>query len=517
GEGENDNDTPEAEGQEALPQDWGRVASLSEPGGGPPADASGVPVHPGSAAYVVYTSGSTGRPKGVVVTHAGLASLTAVAAAEWGIGPGDTVASHGSFSFDIWVLEVLVPLAAGAAVRPVPQAGVPDVDRLIEELEHVGDAFTVPALVRALAARMRPAGRTLPGLRRVYCGADVVPPELLREMREIFPAAELRVLYGPTEATVACSALRVGDALPERNLIGGPLGNVALHVTAPGGGPLPPGVPGELCVGGPHVARGYLGRPELTAERFVPDPFGGTPGARLYRTGDRVRRMDDGGLEFLGRIDRQAKVRGFRVEPGEIESVLARHPAVRAAVALVREDRPGDRRVVAYLEADAGFVAGEALELARGALPEYMVPAAVVVLERFPLTPTGKVDLRALPAPEAPADGGDAAPRSGLERSIAAVWEEVLGVPVAGVHRSFFDLGGNSLLVAQAATRLEAELGMAVPVLEIFRHSTVAALARRLAGGAEEEAPEIAARPAKLSAGKGRLGQLRKRTRDTER
>jgi hypothetical protein len=336
-------------------------------------------------------------------------------------------------------------------------------------------------------------------------------------MREIFPAAELRVGYGPTEATAACSALRVGDVLPERNLIGCPLGNVALHVLGPGGEPLPVGVPGELCVGGPHVARGYLGRPELTAERFVPDPFGGGSGARMYRTGDLARRMDDGGLEFLGRIDRQAKVRGFRVEPGEIESVLARHPAVRAAVATVREDRPGDRRVVAYLEADAGFPAAEALELARAALPEYMVPAALVVLERLPLTPTGKVDLRALPAPGAPPDDGDAAPRSGLERTIAAAWEEVLGVPVAGVHRSFFDLGGNSLLVAQAASRLEAELGIAVPVLEVFRHPTVAGLARSLAGGGREEAPAAGARPEKLAAGKGRLGQLRKRTRDRER
>ncbi len=508
-----------------LPEFVGLVVLLDDgdaPGESGNAAGEGALSHspfPESAAYVVYTSGSTGRPKGVVVTHGGLASFTAAAAAEWGIGPGDTVASHGSFSFDVWVLEVLLPLAAGAAVRPVPQASVPDVDRLIEELEHVGDVFTVPALVRAMAARMHPAGRTLPGLKRVYCGADVVPPELLREMREIFPAAELRVVYGPTEATVACSALRVGHALPERSLIGFALGNVALHVCGPGGEPLPVGVPGELCVGGPHVARGYLGRPELTAGQFVPDPFAGTPGARLYRTGDRVRRLDDGGLEFLGRIDRQAKVRGFRVEPGEIESVLARHPGVRAAVALVREDRPGDRRVVAYLEADAGFPAAEALELARGALPEYMVPAALVVLDKLPLTPTGKVDRRALPAPEAPADDGDAAPRGGLEQAIAAVWEEVLGVPVAGVHRSFFDLGGSSLLVAQAASRLEAELGMGVPVLEIFRHPTVAALARRLAGGGEEEAPEpaAAARPAKLSAGKGRLGQLRKRTRDTER
>jgi acyl carrier protein len=274
-----------------------------------------------------------------------------------------------------------------------------------------------------------------------------------------------------------------------------------------------------LWIGGAQVARGYHGRPELTAAQFVPDPFGGVPGARLYRTGDLVRRLDDGGLEFLGRIDQQVKVRGFRIELGEVESVLARHPAVRGVVALVREDRPGDRRIVAYLEADPGFSVEEARELARAALPEYMVPAALVVLDSFPLTPSAKVDRRALPAPEAAVDQEEVAPRSEMERTIAAAWEEVLGVPVVGVHRSFFDLGGSSLLVVQVADRLEAALGRRVPVLELFQHATVAALARHLSGAAEEDAAEPAgeARTDRLSAGKGRLGQLRKRTRNTER
>ncbi|MEW5928737.1 MAG: amino acid adenylation domain-containing protein [Gemmatimonadota bacterium] len=473
-----------------------------------------------SSAYVVYTSGSTGRPKGVVVPHGAVAAFTATAAAEWGTGPGDTMLSQGSFSFDVWVMEVLLPLAAGAAVRPVPQEQVLDPGRLVAEIERTTAVSTVPPLARAVAARLRAEGRTLPGVRRVVCGADVVPPDLVRELREAFPAAELRVLYGPTEATVISSAYLVGEAIPERNAVGTPLGNVALHVCGPRGELLPVGVPGELWVGGAQLARGYLGRPEMTAERFVPDAFGGAPGARLYRTGDLVRRLPDGGLEFLGRIDGQVKLRGFRVEPGEVEAVLARHPAVRGAVALVREDRPGDRRIVAYLEADAGFPVEEARVLARAALPEYMVPAAVVVLDAFPLTPGGKLDRGALPAPEAAADdAGEAAPRTALERAVAAAWEEVLGAPVAGVNRSFFDLGGNSLLVVRAAARLEAALGREVPVLELFRHPTVAALARRLAGGAEEAGAEPASegRQEKLAAGKGRLGQLRRRTRDTER
>ncbi|HEX8273216.1 MAG TPA: amino acid adenylation domain-containing protein [Longimicrobiaceae bacterium] len=476
------------------------------------------PPSPDNAAYVIYTSGSTGRPKGVVVPHRGAASFAAVGAEEFAIGPGDVALSQGSFSFDVWVLEVLLPLAAGAAVRPLRHEQVLDLDAQIPELERVTVVSTVPAPMRMLAARLRAAGRTLPGIRLAFCGADVVPPELLREMGEVFPAAELRVLYGPTESTVAGSCLRVGEVLPERNEIGRALGNVTLHVCGPGGEPLPTGVPGELWMGGAQLARGYLGRPELTAEKFVPDPFGAEPGARLYRTGDLVRRHADGGLEFLGRIDSQVKVRGFRVELGEIEAVLARHPAVRGAAALVREDRPGDRRIVAYLEAAADFPAEEARDLARAALPEYMVPAAVVVLESFPLNPSGKLDRRALPAPEAAMDDTEeTAPRTALERAIAAAWEEVLGAPVVGVHRSFFDLGGNSLLVVQAAARLEAALGRKVQVLELFQHSTVAALARHLAGGAEEAEPAAEGRQEKLAAGKGRLGQLRRRTRDTER
>ncbi|HEV2735420.1 MAG TPA: amino acid adenylation domain-containing protein [Longimicrobiaceae bacterium] len=512
-----------------LPEFAGEVVLLDAPehdgperGGAvrrPPARALPPPAAPDNAAYVIYTSGSTGRPKGVVVSRASLAAFVD-AAAVYGIGPDDTVLSQGSFSFDIWVLEVYVPLCTGAAVRQIRREQLLEADALIGELEKgVTVLSTVPSLARMLGARLRDTGRTLPGLRHAFSCAEAVPPDLLREMREVFPAAELLIAYGPTEFTVLGSTLRVGETFPGHVSIGMAMPGVALHVCDPGGGLLPPGVPGELYLGGAQVARGYLGRPGLTAAQFVPDPFGGAPGARLYRTGDLVRRRGDGELEFLGRIDHQVKVRGFRVELGEIESVLARHPAVRGAVALVREDRPGDRRIVAYLEADPGFPVEEARELARGALPEYMIPTALVVLDAFPLTSGGKVDRRALPAPEAPVEEEAAEPRTELERAVAEAWQEVLGVPVVGVHRSFFDLGGNSLLVVQAAGRLEAALGRKVPVLDIFQHATVAALARHLSGGAEEEAaaPAGEARTEKLSAGKGRLGQLRKRTRNTER
>ncbi|HEX2188727.1 MAG TPA: amino acid adenylation domain-containing protein, partial [Longimicrobiaceae bacterium] len=474
---------------------------------------------PDLAAYVIYTSGSTGRPKGVVVTHANLEAFVAGAAEAWGIGPGDVFLCMGSFSFDVWVLEALLPLAAGAAVRPVPRERVLDPELLIGEMERVTVVATVPATARAVVARLRETGRTLPGVRTVMCGADAVPADLLRSLREAFPAARVRVVYGPTESTVANTAFDAEGDPPERSMIGSALPGAALHVCGPRGERVPVGVPGELWAGGPQVARGYLGRPELTAERFVPDPFGGEPGARLYRTGDLVRRLADGSLEFLGRIDAQVKVRGFRVELGEVEAVLARHPAVREAVAAVREDAPGDRRIVAYLRAEPGFPVDAAREHARASLPEHMVPSAFVVMESFPLTPSGKLDRRALPAPEAEAPGeADAAPRTELERTIAAAWEEVLGRSGIGLDRSFFDLGGNSLLVVEAAAKLEAALGRKVPVLDLFQHSTVASLARHLSGGGEPERPEgVDERTGRLAAGKGRLGQLRKRTRNTER
>ncbi len=446
-----------------------------------------------------------------MVTHGGLAAFVAAAVEALGLGPDDVTPALSSFAFDIWVIEVLCPLAAGGEVRPVPYEHVVDPGRLAEELEGVTTLFTVPALLRQAAAAVRAGtGGTLPRMRQLFSGGDVVSPELMREAREAFPAAGMVVMYGPTEATVAASGYRVGGTLPERSLIGGPLAGATLHVCDEGGEPVPAGVPGELRIGGAGVARGYVGSPDLTGAAFVPDPFSGRPGARLYRTGDRVRWGPDGQLEFLGRVDRQAKVRGFRVEPGEIEAVLGSHPGVREAAVAVREDAPGDRRIVAYVVPGSGGASGDELRSwLRARLPEHMVPAAFVALDRLPLTPSGKTDRRALPAPEGTADDAGAGPRTEMEQAVARVWEEVLGVRGVGTGRSFFDLGGNSLLVVRAASALEAALGRPVAAVDLFRHSTVAALARHLSGDAEEEpAP---ARAAEIAKGRDRLGRLLKR------
>ncbi|MBV9773995.1 MAG: AMP-binding protein, partial [Gemmatimonadetes bacterium] len=308
------------------------------------------------------------------------------------------------------------------------------------------------------------------------------PPELLLRLQAAWPGVRIWVMYGPTEAAIMCAAQRLDGELPAaRHPIGRPLGNATLYVCDPSRSPVPVGVPGELCLGGAAVARDYLGRPELTAERFAPDPFGAGPGARLYRTGDRARWLADGTLEFLGRIDQQVKIRGFRIEPGEIEATLERHPAVRAAVVTVREDVPGDRRLVAYVvpvEGQAPDVAELRAHL-RETLPDYMVPSAFVALEELPLNANGKVDRRALPAPEGRLATREAyvAPRTDTERALAEVWKQLLRVEQVGIHDNFFELGGDSILSIQVVARAQ-RAGVRVTPRQVFEHPTVAELAR---------------------------------------
>ncbi|HEU4562948.1 MAG TPA: non-ribosomal peptide synthase/polyketide synthase, partial [Longimicrobium sp.] len=451
----------------------------------PESDPERGALSPAHLAYVIYTSGSTGRPKGVRVTHSGLSATMAAAQRAFGFGADDRVPSLASFAFDIWIFETLLPLLGGGTVLMVPRDRVPDVPRLVDDLSACTNLHAVPALMRHIVeeVRARPGG-VLPSLRRAFVGGDAVAPDLLEEMREAFPAAEISVLYGPTEATIICASHRLGSEPAARRMLGLPLGNAALYVLDAAGQVAPVGVAGELCLGGASVARDYLGRPGLTADRFVPDPFAAEPGARLYRTGDRVRWLASGELEFLGRTDGQVKVRGYRIELGEIEARLAEHPAVRESLVLAREDAPGDKRLVAYVVGD-DTVGAEVLRAHLGeTLPDYMVPAAYVRLEQWPLTPNGKVDRKALPAPEgdAYAAGEYTAPVGDTEEALAAIWAQVLGVERVGRHDNFFELGGHSLLAVRVISRMRQVLGAEASLAHLFSHPTVESLAARVSG-----------------------------------
>jgi amino acid adenylation domain-containing protein len=449
-----------------------------------------LPASDAGLAYVIYTSGSTGRPKGVLVQHGSLANLLATTREAFGVGEGDVMPALASYAFDIWLFEALLPLTSGAAVRLVDRDRVLDVPALLEEIADATLLHAVPALMRQVVQAERETPR-LARLRRAFVGGDRVPADLLAEMREALPKVESHVLYGPTEGTILASAHPIPqDGIVAGHPIGRPLGNVRLYVCDALGSPQPVGIPGELLIGGAGVARGYLGRPELTAERFVPDPFGAASGARLYRTGDRARWRADGTLEFLGRLDGQVKVRGFRIEPGEIEAVLRQHESVAECVVVARENAPGETRLVAYV---VGAVEAEELRgHVRESLPEYMVPAAFVVLERLPLTPNGKLDRKALPAPEHAADTDRyVAPRTPMEEVLAGIWAEVLRLERVGVEESFFDLGGHSLLVTRVVSRVRELLGVELPLRALFEGPTVVELAARVEEVRRAELPVL--------------------------
>ncbi|MEW5931882.1 MAG: condensation domain-containing protein, partial [Gemmatimonadota bacterium] len=321
-------------------------------------------------------------------------------------------------------------------------------------------------------------------LRHLLFGGEAVDPASVRRVLETGAPGRLLHVYGPTETTTYASWQWVREVAPEAATvpIGGPLSNTTLYVLDAGGEALPAGVPGELHVGGLALARGYLGEPGTTAEKFVPDPFGGAPGARLYRTGDRVRWTAAGEIEFLGRVDQQAKIRGFRIEPGEVEAVLMGLPEVRETVVVVREDAPGEKRLAAYVvPAEGAEVTGSALRARLGErLPEYLVPGAVVVLEALPLNANGKVDRAALPAPQWGGGTEHVAPRTAVEEVLAGIWAEVLRLERVGVEESFFDLGGHSLLATQVVSRARHAFGVEVPLRALFEAPTVAGLAARV-------------------------------------
>ena len=440
-----------------------------------PATPPVVAVWPASPAYVIYTSGSTGRPKGVVVPHSALTNFITDMAARFDLGPDDHLLAVTTVSFDIAALELYAPLVAGARVTLAGKDDVRDA-RVLAELVTSSGA-TIMQATPALWQSLLDLGRApLRGL-RVLVGGEALPIELAQRMRSV--AADVTNLYGPTETTVWSTAATVdGQGAP---LVGGPIANTRAYILDATLRPVPAGVPGDLYLGGDGLARGYRGRPDLTAERFVADPFG-APGERLYRTGDRARWTADGSIDFLGRVDHQVKIRGFRIELGEVEAVLAGCAGVARAVVLVREDEPGDKRLVAYLVAQPGHALDIAALRAAVAdrLPEYMVPSALLVLPELPRTPNGKLDRAALPAPDPIAVTTGRPPRTPREEVLCGLFAEALGVDAVGMDDDFFALGGHSLLVTKLAMRIEAVLGAPVAVRQLFDHSTVARLAPRL-------------------------------------
>ena len=430
-------------------------------------------------AYVIFTSGSTGRPKGVEITHGSLLGFLLAMRARPGLAAGDRVLALSTIAFDISMLELFLPLVVGATVDLVDTETRHDARRLRAKLER--DPLTVVQATPATWRLLVEAGwRGSPDL-RVLCGAETLEPALARQLLE--RAAEVWNVYGPTETTVWATAQRVlaaGGSIP----IGRPIAGATAYVLGPDLVPLPIGVIGELYLGGTGVARGYRGRPDLTRERFVPDPFSSRPGARLYRTGDLASWSADGVLRFHGRTDRQVKVRGHRVEPGEIEAALGAVPGVRQVLVVARGE-PGREELAAYWTGEAEAAALR--QRARAALPDYMVPSGFMRLPAFPLTATGKIDHAALPdlVPEAEPDGTP--PRDATEERIAAIWSEVLGRSPIPVDRDFFALGGTSIKVLETRARVEEAFGVELPLGPFFEApATVAALAARLAAPARE-------------------------------
>ncbi|WP_224360638.1 non-ribosomal peptide synthetase [Hyalangium versicolor] len=439
-------------------------------------------------AYVIYTSGSTGRPKGTLLRHRGLCNTALQIASAMALHPCSRVLQFASASFDASVWEIFPTLMVGASVHLAPREELIPGEALHEVLRR--RSITAAILTPSVLAQLDPRG--LETLETLASGGEACTPELVERWRT---GPRFLNAYGPTEVTI-CSSIAM-HVEPERITLGRPFHNVQGYVLDTRLRPVPVGVPGELYIGGEGLARGYLGRPELTAERFIPHPFSNEPGARLYRTGDKARWQENGELEYLGRTDFQVKLRGYRIEPGEIESWLLDHPGIREAV-VVRSGSAGQERLVAYVvaRASAGTARPGLADLRahlRTNLPEYMIPSAFCFLDALPLSPSGKLDRRALPPPSSAPSDSEAAPvlpQTELERRITAIWKDVLRLEQVGIHDNFFDLGGHSLLLANLRTQLRQQLSVEVSMIDLFQYTTIHALAGLLGSRHEASADE---------------------------
>jgi myxalamid-type nonribosomal peptide synthetase MxaA len=434
-------------------------------------------VTPDNLAYLIYTSGSTGQPKGVLIPHIGLSNLTEAKIQTCAVQPDSRVLQFFSISFDASIPEWIMALGCGATLCLGTLEALMPSDALMHLLqEQAITHITIPPSALAVLPR-----QDVPSLHMILVGGEACPPDLIEYWSEgrLFINA-----YGPTEVTVNASMVPCGNGAPLSPSLR-PSANKQLYVLDPHLQSVPVGVAGELYIGGVGLAWGYLHRPDKTAEVFLPNPFSDCPGSRLYKTGDLVRYQPDGRIEFLGRLDHQVKIRGFRIEPGEVEILLSQHPQVRSSLVIVREDQPGNKRLVAYIIPAEGQTptSRELRRFLKEKLPDYMVPAAFAILDAFPLSPNGKVDRQALPLPERMQTDSEqtyVAPRNQTEAKLAEIFAQVLEVPQVGVHDDFFELGGHSLLVTRVIARLHHVFQVQLTVMDLFETPTVAGLAESI-------------------------------------
>jgi amino acid adenylation domain-containing protein len=436
----------------------------------------------GNAAHLIYTSGSTGRPKGVLSSHAASLNRFAWMWRRYPFAPGEVCCQKTSLSFVDSIWEIFGPLLQGVPLVIIPNDVVLDTPRFVDALSvnKVTRLVLVPSLLRAILEGPDDLAQKLTNLQYCVCSGETLPNQLAAAFKEKLPQTKLINLYGSSEVAADVTCYEVESIEGLNNIpIGRPIANTAVYVLDTNLQPVAVGVPGEIFVGGRGLARGYLGRPELTAEKFIPDPF--HQGARLFRTGDLGRYLPDGNIEYRGRRDHQVKVRGFRIELGEIEAALTTHPQVREAVAITREDLHGDKRLVAYVVADGEPAVSDLRAHLRVKLPEYMIPAAFVMLNQFPLTPSGKLDRLALPSPDQTAPASDfVVPRTITEMMLAKIWAEVLGIESVGRNDDFFGLGGHSLLLTRVGWQIRKVFDIELPLRTLFEASTVGELAEKI-------------------------------------
>ncbi len=456
-----------------LDEDWESIAHCA-------IEAPPTTTTPESLAYTIYTSGSTGTPKGVMIPHRALVNFLSAMRDQIDMTGRDVMIATTSLSFDIAGLELYLPLLTGARVVIVPSEVAKHGRRLAALIESAGATImqATPTTWRMLIE----AGWYGKSDLQILCGGEALPVELAQHL--LHAGRRLTNLYGPTETTI-WSTIQVVERAERPIPLGRPIGNTQVYILDRHRQMVPVGIPGELYIGGDGLARGYLHRPELTAERFVANPFSAEPSDRLYATGDLVRYLPDGTIEFLGRIDQQVKVRGFRIELGEIETLLERHVGVRQAVVVVREDAPGNATLAAYIvpAQTPPPTVSELRQALAAHLPEYMIPSAYVMLDALPVTPNGKVDRKMLPAPSSERPELSApyrAPDTQIETALVDIYAEVLGLERVGVHDDFFNLGGHSLLGGQAIARACAVFQIDLPLRALFEHPTVAGLAQAI-------------------------------------